>query len=292
MTGGDINQLPDECLSQVIACTSTRDACAAAAVCAGLKSAADSDATWQHFLPPDCEAVLSRAVEPVRYGSVKELFFRLCDDPVLIDGGKMSFGLERQSGAKCFMIAAKALWIVWSQDERYWNWVHLSDSRFPESAKLLEACWLEIQGKIPSDLLSPHTLYSTFLIFKLADNARGLGSPPQETSVTLGGEPVSKNSVCLQPDEGGKTARNPWGPFGFRFPRYMGMDVEMRENVKLPTKWRREKEKEEGWMEIEMGEVWNEKGEGGAVEISLMEITGGHWKRGLIIHGIEIRPKG
>jgi hypothetical protein len=86
---GDINQLPEECLSQVMSLTSSRDACVSSAVSSTFHSAADSDATWQSFLPPDCPAMLSRAVAPVEFASKKELFVRLCDRPVLIDGGKL-----------------------------------------------------------------------------------------------------------------------------------------------------------------------------------------------------------
>jgi len=40
-----------------------------------------------------------------------------------------SFQLERKSGKKCYMLAARSLAIVWGDDERYWNWISLPDSR-------------------------------------------------------------------------------------------------------------------------------------------------------------------
>jgi F-box domain len=91
---GDINQLPEECLSHVISLTSSRDACVSSAVSSTFRSAADSDATWQRFLPPDCPAILSRAVSPVEFASKKELFVRLCDRAVLIDGGKLVISIS------------------------------------------------------------------------------------------------------------------------------------------------------------------------------------------------------
>lgn len=49
--------------------------------------------------------------------------------------------------------------------------------------------------------------------------------------------------------------------------------------------------RDDGWMEAELGEFYIDEGEDGEVEMSLMEVRGGHWKKGLIIQGIEIRPK-
>ncbi|RWR96599.1 putative F-box protein PP2-B12 [Cinnamomum micranthum f. kanehirae] len=45
----------------------------------------------------------------------------------------------------------------------------------------------------------------------------------------------------------------------------------------------------DGWMEIEMGEFFNDEGEEGDIEMSLMEVKGGQ-KSGLIVEGIEMRP--
>ncbi|KAD7477441.1 hypothetical protein E3N88_00577 [Mikania micrantha] len=47
----------------------------------------------------------------------------------------------------------------------------------------------------------------------------------------------------------------------------------------------------DGWLEIELGEFYNEKGQEGKLDMSMMEVKGGNWKAGLIIQGIEIRPK-
>ncbi|KAJ3691513.1 hypothetical protein LUZ61_020677 [Rhynchospora tenuis] len=291
---GDINQLPVDCLSHVIALTSSRDACASSAVSTAFHSAANSDDTWQRFLPPDYAYMLSRAVYPVEYASKKELFFRLCDRPVLIDGGKLSFGLDRWTGKKSFMVSARALWIVWGSDERYWCWMPVPDSRFSEAIGLIDVCWLEIRGKMSTKLLSPQTPYSVYLIFKLADTARGLGTPSQETAITVGEETVSRKSVCLQPTDRGRRRLlrgqfRLWGGLGLD--AGMGMANEIDKDAMLPQKWESEGERDDGWLEIEMGEFYNSNGEDGDVEMSFMEVKGGHWKRGLILHGIEIRPK-
>ncbi|KAJ3673316.1 hypothetical protein LUZ60_006690 [Juncus effusus] len=219
---------------------------------------------YHRLLPFDCPLILARAVEPVRYRSAKELFFRLCNDPVLIDGGKMSFGLERSTGAKCFMISASALGVWWGHDRRYWKWIPISESRFSEAAELLDVCWLEIRGYMPSNILSPRTTYTAHLIFKLTERTYGLQNPPQEVSINIGGQTVSTNLLTLP------TNNRVW-----RWPCNDGV----RPNVRG-----------DGWREAEMGEFRCENGEEGEVMMRLMG-KGGHWKSGLIIQGIEIRPK-
>jgi hypothetical protein len=47
----------------------------------------------------------------------------------------------------------------------------------------------------------------------------------------------------------------------------------------------------DGLMELEMGELFNEGVDDGEVSVSLTETVGGFWKKGLIVHGIEIRVK-
>ena len=46
-----------------------------------------------------------------------------------------------------------------------------------------------------------------------------------------------------------------------------------------------------GWMKIEMGEFLNECGDDGTLEFSLREVNTFYGKQGLIIEGIELRPK-
>jgi hypothetical protein len=41
--------------------------------------------------------------------------------------------LDRDTGAKCYMLSARALGIVWGYTPQYWQWIPLADSRFAES---------------------------------------------------------------------------------------------------------------------------------------------------------------
>ncbi|KAG1359727.1 F-box protein [Cocos nucifera] len=255
--GGKIFSLPEECISHVISLTSPLDSCRSSAVSTTFRSAASSDTVWEHFLPSDYKSILSRAVHPVEYSSKRELFFRLCD-PILIDDGKME--------------------------------VTLSFKRFSEVAQLLLVWWLEIRGKIESRMLTPKTTYGAYLIYKVDQAAsQGLDFPNQETTVKLGAQ-VSKHTVKISPDDA-ETRRN--SRMFWRFLNWRGMMLvplaqDAGENNNAA---RAPRARADGWMEMEMGEFYNDEGEDGEVEMSLMEVEGGDCKSGLIIQGIEMRPK-
>ena len=94
--GPDFSELPEGCIATIVSLTTPRDACRLALVSSVFKSACDSDAVWSAFLPSDYEAILASAQRsgcgvpsPRRFSSLKDLYFSLCDDPVLIDNGKM-----------------------------------------------------------------------------------------------------------------------------------------------------------------------------------------------------------
>ncbi|KMZ68076.1 F-box protein PP2-B3 [Zostera marina] len=124
-----LDELPEGCISHIISLTTPKDACVCAAISTAFHSAADSDSTWNEFLPSDYQGVLSKAVNPVHFSSKKDLFFQLCC-PLLVDEGKSSFMLEKSTGYKCFMLSVEKLNIVWGDKPQYWSWYPLPQSRF------------------------------------------------------------------------------------------------------------------------------------------------------------------
>jgi hypothetical protein len=40
-----------------------------------------------------------------------------------------SFQLDRKSGKRCYMLAARSLFIAWGDDGRYWKWVSMAAIR-------------------------------------------------------------------------------------------------------------------------------------------------------------------
>ncbi|KAF8394604.1 hypothetical protein HHK36_020818 [Tetracentron sinense] len=280
MEGLDINILPEGCISSVLSFTSPLDACRSSLVSSIFQSAADSDVVWERFLPSDYQEILSRSVSPVQFSSKKDLFFHLCD-PFLIDGGNKSFALEKSSGRKCNILSARELSITWGNDPMDWSWKSLPESRFSEVAELRTICQLEIHGKIYTGMLTPNTTYAAYLIMKISDRAYGLDSLPAEISLEVGGLVTTGTAYLRRQDSQKQKMEHLF--YSNRMQMLLRSRV-IEGDGRVPC------DREDGWMEIELGEFVNEGGEG-VVKMSLMEVKGDHLKGGLIIEGIEVRPK-
>lgn len=144
-------------------------------------------------------------------------------------------------------------------------------------------CWLEIKGKINTGMLSPGTTYGAYLIVNLAGRAFGLDSLPSEVSVKVG-DHESKGIIYIRRNYGRK--------------QELEM-VLMRHRVET-LRSRVERggqeyhalcERDDGWLEIELGEFYCDGDNDKEVTMCLREIKGEHLKGGLIVEGIELRPK-
>lgn len=136
--------------------------------------------------------------------------------------------------------------------------------RFEKIAELLNVCWFEFRVGMHTRYLSPKTRYSVYIVFKTKDRCPGLGDIPVEVEVGLVGQPSSQSLIYFV------------GPMGRRRER------ETRDVTKP-------KARQDGWMEAELGEFYNEA----CVDdtsVSVVEIKSPYWKRGLIIQGFEFRP--
>ncbi|AQK55503.1 F-box protein PP2-B1-like [Zea mays] len=306
MAESAIYRLPEECVAYAISLTTPGDACHSSAVSPAFRAAADSDAVWARFLPPDHADILARADDPgaVTAGcaSKKELFSRLCDSPVLLDGATMSFGLERRSGAKCFMLSARAL--SRKNDPSRWTWAASPPgSRFPEVVKLQDVCWLEISGKLSLSLLSPGTTYAAHLVFAIADDSYGLechvGMPALKATVTVtvsGKTTMAEHDICLHHMQGEAEAaahrrtqqyvrlRRGYGGGGKA--TVLTTTREADPDIRCPRR------RGDGWAEVEVGEfaVAGDEGDAADVEVTVQEDSL-RWKRGLVVLGVDIRPK-
>ncbi|MCD9638068.1 hypothetical protein HAX54_021773 [Datura stramonium] len=289
--GGD--ELPEGCIANALSLTSPKDACRLSLVASTFRSAAESDVVWERFLPPDYYDIISRSIGgpgllPV--GSKKELYLHLCDYPILIDGGTKSFSLEKWSGKKCYMLAARSLQIVWVDTPRHWRWISLPESRFSEVAELLDVCWFDISGKINTNMLSPDTRYGAYLVFTTKFRTYGFENQPAESSVGIAGHERETQPVHLDPQGGHRRYRYQV------VPRRLGIFTHhmahiLRQEVEDTPKGHYPKQRSDGWTEIELGEFFVKKGQEAEIEMSLKEVKGGDRKCGLIVEGIDIRPK-
>lgn len=275
----EIERLPADLISAVLSRTAPRDTCRAAAVSPAFRAVADSDSVWASFLPhelpPLADGELSPA-PPSEENKKKKMFLRLSDTPVLLMDRLVSMWLDRETGAKCYMLSARELFIKSSDKREHWKWINLADSRFSESARLRQIRSLEICGRIHSKMLSQGSPYAAYMVFKLANDFYGLDSPVQQSSVNVGGATLLTRKVCLQVYDDSLQQR----PM-----RRLRHAVTHGKDVTLPRKTTG------GWMEIELGEFFCEGGEDGYVSFSLAETKEQNWKSGLIVQGIEIRYK-
>ncbi|KAJ8561209.1 hypothetical protein K7X08_027399 [Anisodus acutangulus] len=168
--------LPEGCISEIFSLTSPKDVGRSSAVSQTFMFAAESVIVWEEFLPSDYEDIISRSDSFLASPSKKQLYFSLSNSPILLDGGEVSFSLDK-NGKKCFMVAARELAISRGDILQYWNWLSHPDSRFSEVAKLKWGFWLDIRGKIETQILSKRTKYVAFLVFKLEDGFRPLKLP-------------------------------------------------------------------------------------------------------------------
>ncbi|KAL2511679.1 F-box protein PP2-B11 [Abeliophyllum distichum] len=123
---------------------------------------------------------------------------------------------------------------------KYWKWTTLDDNSRSEVAELVDVCWLDIKGIIDIKKLLIKTNYVVFLVFKLKEDSYGLKKANSSVRF-LNGKTEGESTVFIDkkkvPGERG------------RFPQ----------------------PRTHGWMEIKLGEFFNNLGEDGDVEFRLFE---------------------
>ncbi|XVF69559.1 hypothetical protein PTKIN_Ptkin11bG0091100 [Pterospermum kingtungense] len=275
-----LNELPEGCIAKILSFTSPADACRFSCLSSTFRSAAASDTLWGGFLPSDYQTILSGSwlgshSPSLTFFNKKQLFFFLSYFHILIDQGKKSFLLDKWSGKKCYMIAPRDLVIAWGDTSEYWDWISHPESRFEEVAKLKHVSWLEIHGKISTSKLSLDTNYAAYLVYKLSEEAFGFDCDPVEVSLTLGVDKICTNFVVLDNIIEKRSRRR----YDFEV-----IDHSVTSSLEHP------KERADGWLEIEIGAFFNRYGED-ELEMKVMEVQASVVKGGMVVQGIEIRPK-
>ncbi|CAI9302093.1 unnamed protein product [Lactuca saligna] len=226
-----------------------------------------ADSVWESLLPPGYREVIARAFSQLVFSSKKQLYLSLSNSHILLDRGYLSFQIDKISGKKCYMLGAKVLSIEWQDDKRYWKWEHIPESRFAEVCTVIEVTWLAIHGTISAEMLSRNCTYVAYLVFRTTGESKGLDVPAEAKVTFCGTKMVTENVYLQRPEAPGGTQHVPYQQEKNVFPR--------RRN--------------DGWMEIELGEFKCIEGADGEVEMAFDEHKS--YKKGLIVEGIELRPK-
>ncbi|XP_051113148.1 F-box protein PP2-B13-like [Andrographis paniculata] len=116
---------------------------------------------------------------------------------------------------------------------------------------------LQISCRFNTKLLSPNTIYTANLIFRLENRAFGLDAAPLEVEIRFGSY-RTRRTISIT----GKHCQ--------------GRDAVARGD---------------GWMELKLGEFFvNGNEDDTQVKMELKEIEGTHLKGGIVLQGIELRP--
>lgn len=151
-------------------------------------------------------------------------------------------------------------------------------------AQLLNGHWVEVHGKIESQILTPKTKYAAYFVFKLDGASRDFRHPAKETSVKIRAH-ESKYTICVEPRKCDVNPRT----FCRRSSFIHGV-VTFFANPYCEDYWESSipSTRTDGWMEIELGWFFIENGDDGEAQL---HFRGGRWRSGLTILGIEVRPK-
>ncbi|KAF3457657.1 hypothetical protein FNV43_RR02315 [Rhamnella rubrinervis] len=137
--------------------------------------------------------------------------------------------------------------------------------RFYDVAKLDHVWWFKIVGRIETNILSQKTTYTAYFVYKLEENSSGFHLPITKRVYFKGqGESNRDESTCT---------------LDIRDPTPPPLD---RHN--LPQV------RGDGWMEIEIGEFYNDCGDAGLVICRLYGLRAVLYS-GIVVEGIELRPK-
>ncbi|KAI4364626.1 hypothetical protein MLD38_020691 [Melastoma candidum] len=152
--------------------------------------------------------------------------------------------------------------------------------------ELVNATWLCISGHLDLHLLSPDTRYAVYLVFKSEVTPYRLyNNTAKAKGRGFGWEYFESHIFPFMESRGRQQERK---------------NYQMRRHRIFPGKeWRKvvvpREERMDGWMEVELGEVFSSRDYNGKVpwwgEFSIYDEYGVNPRSRIVIQGIEIRPK-
>jgi len=149
---------------------------------------------------------------------------------------------------------------------------------FPEVAELRSVCWLEIRGWIKTSSLHSNQSYEAYFVFSKGSKTFGFDKQAVEVSLKVVGEDDDdqKQTGYLEP----KTSPNRTSDAVET--SLLMPEVEPMFEVKI---------REDGLREVKLGEFSTHAEEDKEVQMGVHETKDLWWKGGIIVQGIEIRPK-
>lgn len=165
---------------------------------------------------------------------------------------KQKFWVDEDLEKNCFLLLAKKLSIVWIGDERYWGWINEA-----------EQCYNGEEDIPVAKLLSVCWL-------QISGKFRTIKLSPKTTYEVVFVVKMSKNSR------------------GWHSP--LNLYLTLPDKTRLGRIENLEGKQKEKWMDILVGTFVTAPENVGEISFSLFQ-TADHWKSGLLVKGVVLRPK-
>lgn len=248
-----------------------------------------TDTNWEGKLPSDYQYIIKAAKDRVPYNITNKEIYRLLSNGILTNKGQMLFSLDKD-GIKCCMAAARAILEECTDpfgrfsDMASFRWISVNDSRFEKVAECQSGRVLRINSHINSHMLSLSTSYATYIVYKLPEVNQGMLECPMEVKDMNYGSskfdevrfiflisPKTPLITLTNGDEG----RN----------RRLNKNALYRPKMECVPRKRKD-----GWMEAQ---IWAFKADAATSVNITFDLTCNEREQltGLIVQGIEIRPK-
>ncbi|XP_011625996.1 F-box protein PP2-A15 [Amborella trichopoda] len=169
-----LGDIPESCVAGVLKYLTPPEICNLARLNRAFRAASSSDSVWNSKLPPNWQFLLQLLSTPQTQAqaqaqtqapapapaplTAKKDIFAFLTRPLPFDNGTKLVWLERNTGAVCLSISAKAMCITGIEDRRYWNLLPTEESRFRVVAYLQQIWWFEVDGQLKFRL--PAGLYN------------------------------------------------------------------------------------------------------------------------------------
>lgn len=201
---------------------------------------------------PKAPYMFHEIVAKEKTASAAELLGQVCTTGILLARKTKKYWVD-QKRSNCFVLFARALWITWGEDPRYWAWHPMNETGDTEIdvAELKGVCWLEIHGVLPVAHLTLGVTYEVTLQVMVKPCTYEWHSPVKLVKLQLKW-PGGEEQISI---------------------------VELQE---MPR---------EQWVDLKVGDVTARHLEEGDMDISFSGSEGDVWKSGLLIKCIKILPK-
>ncbi|KAK9156311.1 hypothetical protein Sjap_003798 [Stephania japonica] len=195
---------------------------------------------------------LQKKLNPVLQNFSFDKHADLLHNGVFLDQNRMKVQVDKSTGYVSVMLYARNLSITWGDDKRYWTWTYMAEPNHPGS--LVEVAELVDVCWLEVKGEFDASLLMNGLTYEVVFTVK----------VKSDGYGFKECPVTLKLEE----------------------RDQMSERKEIL-----DKKPKDQWIELNVGTFRNCGSETGKLKFSLYETASNHWKKGLVIKGVTIRPR-